>query len=253
MESWESLVSDPKFRLLVGNKIALTSLFLLIWLFSSAYPSPYWAIEEDDSPVRTTETTEKTKENGIETVEKKPIESESWFKKRKLKDGKYIEQALLRAEEYFFQKRYNIALKLFEKVLQLDPENLNAYRYAGDIFIQQNKLEKAKKYFETALELSAKPEKEYLRIAQIYILQEKAEKAIQALEKALEYRDDMYLCYFYLGLVHLKFRKEKEMALVYWKSYLDHLPEKEGAERENMRFAIVKLEQALENELERDE
>ena len=120
------------------------------------------------------------------------------LKKRPVLQKAYIKKIMRRAEEHYFQKRYNVALKLFQTVIQKDPENPLAYRYAGDIYLIQKKLKEAKEHFEVARELSPQPYEEWLRIAQVYILSEKSTLARKALQRALKLKPDMYLCHFLL-------------------------------------------------------
>ena len=143
---------------------------------------------------------------------------------------------MLRAEEHYFKKRYNVALKLFQVVIQKDPENPLAYRYAGDIFLIQKKLKEAKEHFDVARELSSEPQEEWLRIAQVHILSEESVPARKALQKALKLKPDMYLCHFYLGIIYYNLLQDKKNTIKHWEIYRDYV---KGEER-------VKIERALE-------
>ena len=156
-----------------------------------------------------------------------------------------IKRILRRAEEHYFQKRYNIALKLFLFIIQRDPENTLAYRYSGDIFLLQGKLTKAKEQFIIARELSTQPEEEWFRIAQVYILEKQGSKALHALQKALAIKPDMHLCHFYLGLLHFKFFENKQKAIEHWEIYHEHAPEEEKTKMQRA-LKILKPEEPID-------
>ena len=157
------------------------------------------------------------------------------LKKRPILQKVYIKKMLRRAEEHYFKKRYHVALKLFQLIIQKDPENPLAYRYAGDIFLIQKKLKKAKEHFDVARELSPQPHEEWLRIAQVHILSEKSKQARRALYKALELKPDMYLCHFYLGLVYYNLLRDKANTIKHWEIYREHVS---GEEKKKNRARL---------------
>ena len=175
----------------------------------------------------------KAKKKEQEEKEKQKLQEE--LKKRPILQKAYIKKIMRRAEEHFFKKRYNVALKLFQSVIQKDPENPRAYRYAGDVYLIQRKLKEAKEHFEVARELSPEPQKEWLRIAQVYILSEKSAPALAALNKALSLQPEMYLCHFYLGLVYYNLLRDKKNTIRHWEIYRDHV---KGEERRKIERAL---------------
>ncbi len=149
-------------------------------------------------------------------------------------------QMMKKAEEHYYAKRFNIALKLFELVIQKDPENFLAYRYAGDILLLQKKLKQAKEHFDIARELSLQPAEEWFRIAQVHILTEESEAALNALKVALKLKPDMYICYFYIGLVHFKFFRNKIKTIENWQIYKKNIL---GKEQKKIQRALDILRQ----------
>ena len=143
-----------------------------------------------------------------------------------------------RAEDHYFQKRYNVALRLFQLVIKKDPENPLAYRYAGDIFLIKNQLQEAKEHFSTARELSPQPQEEWLRLAQAHILANEGPQAIQALQTALKIKPDMHLCRFYLGLTYFKLFRDKLNTIKQWEIYEKHIF---GEEKRKIQRALAIL------------
>ena len=160
---------------------------------------------------------------------------------RVMEQRSYSLQLMKRAENHFFHKRYDIALRLFQDVIERDPENFLAYRSAGDILLLQNKLPEARKNFLIARDISPAPQQEYLRLGQLYILQKKSKHAIQALEKAikLDTKNKLAVSRFYLGVVYYKFIKDRKKArqetIENWLKYLPYAPPPEQ----------IKLEKAI--------
>lgn len=128
-------------------------------------------------------------------------------------------ELLARAEQHFFAKRYHIALKLFERVTEREPETALAYRYAGDIYLMWRELDAAEKNFQIARELSPYPEEESFRLGQVYYLQSNADAAMQAFEAALEARPNFHLCHFYLGLIAYGLKRDKDATITHWETY----------------------------------
>ena len=145
-----------------------------------------------------------------------------------------------RAEAHYFKEKYNIALKLFQVVIEKDPENIAAYRYAGDIFLIQKKLQKAREHFMIALELSSEPQTEWLRLGQVYILEKNSKMALIALNKALEIQNNLYLCHFYLGIVYYNLLQDKQRTIKHWEIYKNNV---DAEEREKISKALNILRQ----------
>ncbi len=166
----------------------------------------------------------------IQTIEAQP----SVLSKKKAK--KEVTELMKKAEDHFFHERFHIALRLFNLVIQQDPENGKAWRFAGDCYLQKRQLDKAKEYFQTAKEISKKPEKEWFRLGQVFILQGNGKKAIHSFEKALEHKKNIHLAHFYLGLAYYRFFQDKKKTIHHWEIYRKHTKAKDKR----------KIEQALE-------
>ncbi len=139
-------------------------------------------------------------------------------------DKKSLKELMERAEEHFFHQRYNVALRLFEVIIRRDPENARAYRFAGDVYLLQEKWKEAEEHFHIARELSEQPEEEWFRIAQVKILLGDGKEAEKALKKALALKPDMHLCHFYLGIIAYRLFRDKEKTIYHWENYIKSNP-----------------------------
>ncbi|MCR9145310.1 MAG: tetratricopeptide repeat protein [bacterium] len=126
---------------------------------------------------------------------------------------------LVRAEEHYYRKRHHIALKLFQLVIEREPEHALAYRYAGDIYLKRSELDLAEEHLHIARELSAHPEQEWFRLGQVAYLRADAAAARKAFERALEIKPDFVICRFYLGFVSYRLQRDKERTIEHWESY----------------------------------
>ncbi|MEQ9364508.1 MAG: tetratricopeptide repeat protein [Leptospirales bacterium] len=126
---------------------------------------------------------------------------------------------LVRAEEHYYRKRHHIALKLFQLVIEREPEHALAYRYAGDIYLKRGDLDLAEEHLQIARELSAHPEQEWFRLGQVAYLRSDADAARLAFERALEMKPDFVICRFYLGFVSYRLQRDKERTIEHWESY----------------------------------
>lgn len=128
-------------------------------------------------------------------------------------------ELLRRAEEHFFQARYNIALRLFETVIEQAPENALAYRYAGDIHLKRGETDRALEYFEIARELSGEPAEEWFRIGQALYLKKEGARALDAFARARTLQPDLHFCLFYEGLVHFRLERDKAATIASWEEF----------------------------------
>lgn len=128
-------------------------------------------------------------------------------------------ELLQRAEEHFFHARFNIALRLFETVIEQAPENALAYRYAGDIHLKRGEIERALEYFEIARELSGEPAEEWFRIGQAQYLKKDATRALDAFARARSLKPELHFCLFYEGLVHFRLQRDKAATIASWEEF----------------------------------
>lgn len=129
------------------------------------------------------------------------------------------------AKNHFFEKRYNIALELFERVIQSDPENAEAYSFAGDIYLTQGWLDEAEERYRIAVEIAPSPARDYFRLGQTLYLKGDGKGALNAFRKSLELDVRIHINRFYLGLVELRFHKNKRETVRLWREYRRLVPD----------------------------
>lgn len=149
------------------------------------------------------------------------------------------EELLESARAYYYDKRYHIALKIFKIVQNRDPENPDAYSYAGDILLKFGDYESARKSFLIASELVKNPANEYFRLGQTYFLEKRSKEAIEAFETSLKHDPSLHINRFYIGLVHFDLLDDPEQGAVYWKDYIRLVPN--DPQREKMEEVLRKL------------
>ena len=146
----------------------------------------------------------------------------SFFSSESLAETSKKERAkklLKSGESYYFKNEYSTALALFEEVIEIDPQNKIAYRYAGDIYLVKKKPARAKSYFKQSLKFSTKPAEDWFRIGQAEILEENGGAAISALKKALTYDPNLHSAHYYKGIAHYQFFSDKKKTIFHWERY----------------------------------
>lgn len=166
----------------------------------------------------TTETTDGASANGGASESNAAASDEDSQQDRPIEDAE-TRALLVRAEEHYYRGRYHIALKLFQLVIEREPEHALAYRYAGDIYLKRRELDLAEEHLQIARELSEHPQKEWFRLGQVAYLRGNAEDAQKAFETALELRPDFVICRFYLGFVSYRLKRDKTETILHWEEY----------------------------------
>jgi serine/threonine-protein kinase len=98
--------------------------------------------------------------------------------------------------------QYELAMSEFQKAVQLDPTNDQAY--TGLAFAEQhlNKLDEAEKTFQQAIQLRPQSARAYLSLGAFYLQQQQAEKAIDMFSRAIAVAPDSYRGYSNLGAAY---------------------------------------------------
>ena len=97
-----------------------------------------------------------------------------------------LKKNLKLAQEYIAKKKFSEALKLYEKIIQIHPENFEANSNLGTIFAQNNNLDKAIKLWEKAIEINPNDYGVHNNLGLTYVRIGKNNKAIKYLEKAIK-------------------------------------------------------------------
>ena len=135
-----------------------------------------------------------------------------------------ISENFKKGEKYFYQKKFAIAAKFLEKVLESQPDHAKSISLLGDIYLIQKKYGKAERYYRQAIEVSSNPAKDYFRLGQIYTKRFEADKAIAAYEKSYSLDQSLSQALFHLGYVGLTLQRDKEKTIQYWEKFLTQTP-----------------------------
>ncbi|CAN5294728.1 tetratricopeptide repeat protein [soil metagenome] len=146
-------------------------------------------------------------------------------KKGKTSERELTESERIRSEEYFTEgKKYFIledypkALALFQKSLEIDPDNATIYYNIAEVLVKNNELAKALPYSSKAVELS--PENKYFHLlkAEIYTKQAEFQNAAQVFEEMISIIPNSEEYYYDLAALYLYQEKFEEALAIYDKA-----------------------------------
>jgi len=150
------------------------------------------------------------------------------------------EELLERAQQHIIAKRYRVAEKLLEIVKHKDPENATAYSLSGDIHLTLRELDEAETDYRLALELSARKDREYFRLGQLFYIKENADESSSFFLKALNQNPGMYITRFYMGMIELTLRRNKEKTIDHWEAYRRLQPDDPQGPEIDRAIALLK-------------
>lgn len=111
-----------------------------------------------------------------------------------------------------------IAIEEFNKVIFLSKKKGTFYIKAniglGEIYLNNNELEKAKEYFENALKIDNKNIESHLNLGTVYFKIGNFKKAEEYLEKCLKLNEKNVLCMINLGAVYQKLEKYNKSIII---------------------------------------
>jgi non-specific serine/threonine protein kinase len=150
--------------------------------------------------------------------------AEKMAKKALALDPELAEAHLTLIRVYDFEKEINLAKGEFEKVIELRPNNNDAYRRLG--YVYQNNLfnyAKASEYFQKALEIRPTDSKSYRGLGGSYTSMRKYDEAIKFIKKGLEIApDDIYLLTFLADAC--RYQRKFDQALDVYQKTLKYYP-----------------------------
>lgn len=116
------------------------------------------------------------------------------------------------------ETQYDLALSYFDRVLEIEPENLKALNAKGVISAKTEKYDDALSYFDKILEIEPDNVDVLNNKIALFLELGKQENAMHHMDRVLEIEPDNVQVLFTKGEIHLK-KKEQEQAL----SYLDRV------------------------------
>lgn len=128
---------------------------------------------------------------------------------------------------YLEDCRYDLAMDQLFEILEIDPENLDAYWDLGNLHFELGDYDSAIENYENVLEKVDDNAVLYYQTAITYEANDNIDKAISNHLKALSYNENFQPSYKKLGILFMA-RNDKESAIEYFEDYLQFdLPEEE--------------------------
>ena len=93
---------------------------------------------------------------------------------------------ITRGDAYYSQGKYDLAIVVYKKALELDPKNVYALNNLGDAYYKQGKYDLAISAYKKALEMDPKNVYALNNLGDAYLGQSEYNLAISAYKKALE-------------------------------------------------------------------
>lgn len=103
----------------------------------------------------------------------------------------------------YYKKNYNSAIKIFKKLVELEPENSNFIAFLGYLFYENDEYDKAKNCYLKALEISKNMPFVYFLLGNVYSRIGNIVEAIKCYDLAIFSEDDIYD-------IHIDFAKKYE-------------------------------------------
>ncbi len=111
---------------------------------------------------------------------------ESWQIQRQQKKEAKVQESYSKGLDAYYASRLGEASEFFDRVLESEPEHVNALLRQGDIAQQDKDYVKAKNFYMRAKEAKPRGIEVLLSIADLYEIQEKWQDALKALDDILE-------------------------------------------------------------------
>lgn len=135
------------------------------------------------------------------------------------------DEVFIKAQKYFFQKKFEMAEVLLQEVINKDPENSLAYSYLGDIYLKKQLYDGALNLYKKSLDLNPENADNYFRIGQIYYLKKMGAEAVENFNKALTIDSKLKIVYYHIGLAYLMIMRDKEKTIENWEIFIKEVPE----------------------------
>ncbi len=97
-----------------------------------------------------------------------------------------IEELFLEAARVFTLKQFDLALELFNKILEIEPTHIKSLEARAVLYIQKGEIEAAKMDLEKAISLEPENPRLYYRLGQVYYREKNLDKALELFTKAID-------------------------------------------------------------------
>jgi tetratricopeptide (TPR) repeat protein len=136
-------------------------------------------------------------------------------KRKPLLERLGLKQSLIKrhyhkAVAYAKRRQLDNAIKEYQAVLRLAPNDPQAHINLGDCYYKQGQLDKARQEYQTALHLKPDNARGHYRLGLIYRKQEQWDKALQAFLNAVHLAPEHARAHYFLGLAYHMQRRQPE-------------------------------------------
>lgn len=145
-----------------------------------------------------------------------------------------------KANKYFKEGKFEMALIYYQKTLQDNPENGDAYFNIAKIYYAKDDYKNALLNFQKADELKPNLKENIRGIASVYAKLKEPDKAIEYFQKLIKLDKNYANAYLDIGNVYLQQLSNKEKTIENWEIFLDLAPTDEQAEKIRRALAYLK-------------
>ncbi len=130
------------------------------------------------------------------------------------------EEMFKKAADYFFQKKFDMAESLLERIIDKNPDHAIAHSYLGDIFLIRKRYDGALELYQKSVRLRPEAGENYFRIGQIYYYKKDGAQAVDFFKKAIEVDPQLKFAYYHVGLAYLMLLRDKANTIENWEAYI---------------------------------
>jgi tetratricopeptide (TPR) repeat protein len=125
-----------------------------------------------------------------------------------------------KAADYFFQKKFDMAESLLERIIEKNPDHATAYSYLGDIYLIKKRYDGALELYQKSVQLKPEAGENYFRIGQIYYYKKDGRQAVDFFKKAIEVDPQLKFAHYHVGLAYLMLLRDKANTIENWEAYV---------------------------------
>lgn len=129
-----------------------------------------------------------------------------------------MDELMMEAEKHLERGEYEEARRIYEQIVNNEPNNAKAYNKLGVIAAYEKNNEEAEAYFKKALELDPKLSSAASNLGNIFFEKEELEKARECYEKAIDLDPDNPIPYNNLAVIYKKQKEIDKFVKFYKKS-----------------------------------
>ena len=128
-----------------------------------------------------------------------------WYKKASLEDiDNSSEFYGFIANTFFKEKKYDQAIKYYEKAIEGNKNYISAYYNIAEIYKEQQDFDKAEQYYQKTIQMSPDYIYPYYQIGNLYFNKQDYATAIEWYQKALNIEPNEETVNFYIGIAYKK-------------------------------------------------